>query len=279
MTLAGLVLIVACANLANLLLGRARARTREIATRLAIGAGRMRLVRQLLTESVAIALASGVVSLLFASAGVAFLGRVQVPSDLPLVISIKIDQRVLWFSVAVSLLSAVLFGLVPAWQAGRADLMVGLKASDADSGRRRRLWGGNALVVAQVALSLVLMVVATMLYRALHSKVVSGPGFCTDHLVMMSFDPELPRYKDQQMQEFYGQLTDRSRSLPGIRSVALTEVIPTAPTQHQQDIVPEGNVLPKDRAGLTVFADIVDDGFFNTMAVPILRGPRLQRKR
>jgi hypothetical protein len=89
---------------------------------------------------------------------------------------------------------------------------------------------------------------------------------------MMSFDPELARYKDQQMQEFYEQLTDRSRSLPGIRSVALTEVIPTAPTQHQQDIVPEGNLLPKDRANLSVFADIVDGGFFNTMAVPILRG-------
>jgi predicted permease len=272
MTLAGLVLIVACANLANLLLCRARARTREIATRLAIGAGRMRLVRQLLTESVAIALAGGVFSLLFASAGVAFLGRVQIPSDLPLAISIKIDQRVLWFSLALSLLSVVLFGLVPAWQAGRANLMAGLKASDADSGRRRRLWGRNTLVVAQVALSLVLMVVATMLYRAFHSKMATGPGFRTDHLVMMSFDPELARYKDQQIQEFYEQLTDRSRSLPGIRSVALTEVIPTAPTQHQQDIVPEGNLPPKDRANLTVFADIVDGGFFNTMAVPILRG-------
>jgi len=115
------------------------ARTREIATRLAIGAGRMRLVRQLLTESVAIALAGGVFSLLFASSGVAFLGRVQIPSDLPLVVSIKIDQRVLWFSLAVSLLSVGLFGLVPAWQAGRANLMAGLKASDADSGRQRRL--------------------------------------------------------------------------------------------------------------------------------------------
>jgi len=118
----------------------------------------------------------------------------------------------------------------------------------------------------------VLRVAATVLYRACHSKMATGPGSRTDHLVMMSFDPELARYKDQQMQEFYEQLTDRSRSLPGIRSVALTEVIPTAPTQHQQDIVPEGNLLPKDRANLSVFADIVDGGFFNTMAVPILRG-------
>jgi predicted permease len=101
---------------------------------------------------------------------------------------------------------------------------------------------------------------------------VSGPGFRTDHLVMMSFDPELARYKDQQILQFYEQLTDRVRSLPGIRSATITEVIPMAPMQHQQNIVPEGYELPKDRASLTVFADIVGDGFFATMAVPILGG-------
>jgi predicted lysophospholipase L1 biosynthesis ABC-type transport system permease subunit len=113
MTLASLVLLVACANLANLLLGRARTRTREIATRLAIGAGRMRLVRQLLAESLTIALAGGAASLLFAKAGIAFLSRIHIPSDLPLVFSIKMDHRVLLFSLAISLLSAVLFGLWP----------------------------------------------------------------------------------------------------------------------------------------------------------------------
>jgi putative ABC transport system permease protein len=127
MTLAALVFLVACANLANLLMGRAHTHTREIATRLAIGAGRMRLVRQLLAESLAIALAGGAVSLLFAAAGTAFLGRFRVPSDLPLVISVKIDQRVLVFSLAVSLFSAGLFGLVPAVQAGRANLMAGVE--------------------------------------------------------------------------------------------------------------------------------------------------------
>jgi macrolide transport system ATP-binding/permease protein len=272
MALAALVLLVACANLANLLLGRARARTREIATRLAIGAGRLRLIRQLLAESLAIALAGGVASLLFATAGTAFLARIQIPTDLPVVISIKVDERALLFSLAVSLLSAVLFGLVPAVQASRANLVVGLKASDAENGRRRSLWGRSALVISQVALSLVLMIVAAMLYRGLHSKLAIGPGFRTDHLIMMSFDPEVAHYKDPQTKQFYEQLIDRARSLPGIKSVALTEVIPMAPAQHQQNIVPEGDALPKDHANLTVFADIVGNGFFDTMAIPILDG-------
>ncbi len=272
MALASLVLLVACANLASLLLGRARARTREIATRLAIGAGRMRLVRQLLAESLIIALAGGAASLLFAAAGIAFLSRIQIPSDLPVVFAIKMDHRMLLFSLAVSLLSAVLFGLVPALQASRADLMVGLKSGDIDNSRKHRLWGRNGLVVAQVALSLVLMAVATMLYRGFHSKLVTGPGFRTDHLVMMSFDPELARYNEQQEQQFYQQLTDRTRSLPGIKSVALSEVIPMAPKQDQQEIVPVGYELPKDRPSVLVWSNIVDQGFFATMAVPILAG-------
>jgi predicted permease len=272
MTLAALVLLVSCANLANLLLCRARTRLCEIATRLAIGAGRTRLIRQLLAESLAIGLAGCAVSLLFALAGVTFLGRVKIPSDLPLVISIRIDQRALLFSVVVSLLSVIFFGLIPAVQASRADLVGGLKTGGADSGRRHRLWGRNTLVVVQVALSLVLMMVATMLYRGFQSKLIAGPGFRTDHLLMMSFDPELAHYKDPQMQQFYQQLTELARSLPGIRSVALTEVVPTAPTQHQQGIVPEGYALPRDRTSLTVWADIVDSGFFQTMGISILNG-------
>ena len=202
----------------------------------------------------------------------AFLSRIQIPSDLPVVFAIKMDHRMLLFSLALSLLSAVLFGLVPALQASRADLIVGLKAGDIDNSRKHRLWGRNALVVAQVALSLVLMAVAAMLYRGFHSKLVTGPGFRTDHLVMMSFDPELARYSEQQEQQFYQQLTDRSRSLPGIKSVALSEVVPMAPIQSQQDIAPVGYELPKGRAGVPVFSDIVDHGFFATMAVPILAG-------
>jgi len=272
MAMAAVVLLVACANLANLQLSRARARTREIGIRLAIGAGRTRLVRQLMTESLVIALAGGAVSLVFAKGGAAFLGRLRIPTDLPLVIYIKLDQRALLFGLAASLLSAVLFGLAPALQASRTDLVSALKSADADNSGKQRLWGRKALVIAQVALSLLLMTVAAMLFRGFHSILAGGPGFRTDHLVMMSFDPRLVRYSDRQVQQFYKQLADRARSTPGIKSAALTRVIPMAPNQHMESIVPEGYEFPKGHTTASVFANIVDNGYFDTMAVPILRG-------
>jgi|HubBroStandDraft_1064217.scaffolds.fasta_scaffold01030_14 predicted permease len=272
MTLAGLVLLVACANVANLLLSRARVRTREIAIRLAIGAGRMRLIRQLLAESLAIALAGGLASLLFAYAGTAFMDRIRIPSDIPIVFSVKLDQRALWFSLAVSLASTVLFGLVPALQASRTNLLPVLKATDADSARKQRLWGRSTLVVAQVALSLVLMVVAAMLFRGFRADLMGGPGFRTDHLAMMSFDPTLVHYNDAQAQQFYKDLRQRALATPGVKSAALTMVTPMAPNQHQVNVAPEGYQLPKDRNSVQVFADAIDDRYFDTMAIPIVRG-------
>jgi putative ABC transport system permease protein len=179
---------------------------------------------------------------------------------------------VLLFSLAVSLLSAVLFGLAPALQAGRASLVRGLKSGDVESSRKQRLWGRNTLVVAQVALSLVLMVVATMLFRGFQSKVAGGPGFRTDHLVMMSFDPGLARYSDRQSTQFYRQLVDHAKTLPGAKSVALTQIVPMGTSRRPLGIVPVGYELPKDRTSVSVFSDVVNEGFFETMAVPILSG-------
>jgi predicted permease len=272
MILAGLVLLVACINVANLLLSRARARTREIAIRMAIGAGRMRLIRQLLAESLTIALAGGLASLVFAYAGAAFLGRIRIPSDMPIVFAVKVDHRVLWFSLAVSLASTLLFGLVPALQASRTGLAPVLKAADADSARKQRLWGRSALVVAQVALSLVLTIVAAMLFRGFRADLMGGPGFRTDHLAIMSFDPALVRYSDAQTQQFYKALRERALATPGVKSAAITLVVPMAPNQHWENLAPEGYQLPKDRDNVTVLADAVDEGYFDTMAIPIARG-------
>jgi predicted permease len=272
MLLAGLVLLVACANVANLLLSRARARTREIAIRLAIGAGRMRLIRQLLAESLAIALAGGLVSLLFAYAGAAFLNRIQIPSDMPIVFAVRVDHRVLWFSLAVSLASTVLFGLVPALQASRTGLAPVLKAADADSSRKQRLWGRSTLVVAQVALSLVLTIVAAMLFRGFRADLMGGPGYRTDHLALMTFDPALARYSDTQTQQFYKALRERARATAGVKSAALTMVVPMAPNQHRENMVPEGYQLAKNQGSVQVLANTVDEGYFDTLAIPILRG-------
>src|SRR5262249_8558911 len=141
MTLSGLVLLVACANVANLLLSRARARAREMAVRLAIGAGRMRMIRQLLTEGLMSGVGAALVGAVVACGCRPFFNQIQIPTDLPIVISLQLDERVLWFSLAVSVASVLLFGLVPAIQTSRTDLVRSLKAADADMAGKPRIWG------------------------------------------------------------------------------------------------------------------------------------------
>jgi putative ABC transport system permease protein len=272
MAMAGVVLLVACANLASLQLSRARARTREIAIRLAIGAGRRRLLRQMMTESLILALAGGAASLPFAQAGTAFLRQFRIPSDLPFVLDIRLNERVLLFSLAITVLTAVLFGLAPAVQASATNLVPSLKSGDAEISGRQRLWGRKTLVIAQVSLSLVLMVMATVLFRAFHFLNVQGPGFRTDNLLMMSFNPRLVRYSDEQTQLFYKQLVERVRSAPGVKSAALTQVVPLSPEQNSENVVPEGYELPKGRDAVTVLLSFVDSSYFDTIGLPILRG-------
>lgn len=273
MTMSMLVLLVACANVANLLLSRARARSREMAIRLAIGAGRARLMRQLLTESLMIALAGGLLGVAVGYVGVIFFGRIEVPSDLPIVIAAHLDQRMLLFSLAASLASVLFFGLVPAIQTSRADLVPALKAADADSSGKSRLWGRNLLVVGQVAISLVLLVVTSMMYRSFTRELGSGPGFRHDHIVMMGFDPSLVRLTETQTQQFYKQLVDRAGSLPGVTSAALTSVIPMMPGQQDGDnILPEGFQPPKDKQDFPLLKDTVDEHFFDTLGIAIVRG-------
>ena len=210
-TLAMLVLLVACANVANLLLSKSRARSREMSVRVAIGAGRTRLVRQLLTESLLVGLAGGVLGMVVAYGGILFFQQIRIPSDLPFVLDVQLDKRALLAGLAASLASVLLFGLAPAWQISRTDLVSGLKAADADTAGRPRIWGRNLLVMGQIALALVLLVVSSMMYRAFSSQFTGGSGFRTDHIMMMSFDPTLVRYTDAQTRQFYRQLKDRAR--------------------------------------------------------------------
>ncbi len=272
MTLALSVLLVACANVAGLLLSRARARSREIAVRLAIGAGRGRLVEQLLLESLLIALLGGAAGIAIAYGGVQLFNQIQVPSDLPVVLSARLDDRVLFFTLAVSLVSTVLFGLTPAIRSTRSDLVPALKAADADMAGGRRLWGRNALVVSQIAISLILLTVATILFRGFAETVTEGPGFRTDHLLMMTFDPSLVRYSEAQTKQFYKQLLERARSVPGVKSAAWTASIPMAPDQDTQNVAPEGHQFPPGQQTAGVFADTVGDRYFETIGTPIMRG-------
>jgi putative ABC transport system permease protein len=270
--LAMAVLIVACANVAGLLTSRAPVRAREIALRLAIGAGRPRLIRQLLTESLLIAIAGGLLGLLVGYAGVVFFRQIKIPSDLPLKMNIDLDQRALLFSLAVALASALLFGLAPAIQTTRTDLANALKSATAVAPGRRRLWGRNLLVSGQVAISLVLLTVSTFLFRGFREELRQNPGFRTDHLLTMSFDPTLVHYNESQTQHFFRDLVARARAVPGVKSAALTSFIPFNPEVSGVAIVPERYQFPQGKDSVEVFSATVGDNYFDTAGIHIVRG-------
>ncbi|HUA19849.1 MAG TPA: ABC transporter permease [Bryobacteraceae bacterium] len=265
------VLLVACANVTGLLLSRARARSREIAVRLAIGAGRGALIRQLFLENVLLALAGGGLGIAVAYAGAAFFNSIPIPTDVPLDFHVSVDQRMLFFTVAASLLSTFVFGLTPALKTTRVDLVSSLKAADADSAGRRRLWGRNLIVSGQVALSLVLLIVSAVLLEGFRGELQQGPGFRIRRLYLTSLDTQPIHYSQDQSQRFFKDLLEKTRRAPGVQSAALISGIPLLGAQGN-GIVPEGYVLPRGEQALTVFDYFVSDGFFDTTGIAILRG-------
>ncbi|HEY1185055.1 MAG TPA: ABC transporter permease [Bryobacteraceae bacterium] len=265
------VLLVACANVAGLLLSRARARSREIAVRLAIGAGRGALIRQLLLENLFVAIAGGVGGLAVTDAFAQFWRSYRLPSDLPIVLDIGTDHRVLLFALVVSVLSTLLFGLAPAFRVTRPDLVRTLKAADADSGGKHRLWGRNLIVAGQVALSLVLLAVSAALVQGFRGELMQGAGFRTDRLFLTSFDTQLARYSEDRTQRFYDDLLRRTRSAPGVRSAALVSAVPMGGWEPM-DIFVDGFELPPDNNPLPRLGAYVSDGYFGTMGIPILAG-------
>ncbi|HTS47264.1 MAG TPA: ABC transporter permease [Bryobacteraceae bacterium] len=270
--LSGLVLLIACANIANLLLARSRARSREIAIRLAIGAGRARLVRQLLIESLVLASLGALLGLGFAYIGIRFLRGIPIPTDLPVVLAFQLDHRVMLFSFFVAIASALAFGLAPAWQAGKTDLVSTLKSAGLTQSARSRTVGRNALVVAQVAFSLVLLVAASMILDGFRKSLVMNPGFRTDHVMLMDLDTSFARYSDEKSRELYRNVLERVRALPGVTSTALAQSIPFTFAQSNFALIPEGYQLPKGQETVTVFGDSVDESYFSTMQISILRG-------
>jgi putative ABC transport system permease protein len=278
-TLALAVLFVACANVAGLLTSRAPVRAREMALRLAIGAGRGRLVRQLITESLLIAIAGGVMGLGVGYAGMLLFRQIELPTDLPILVTFRMDRRALLFSLAVSVASVVIFGLVPAIQATRADLTAVMKASDTIAPGRRRRWGRAVLVGGQVAVSVVLLVVAMFMYRGFKQQLAGGPGYRTDHLLMMSFDPTLLRYTDAQSEQFFQQVAERARTVPGVRNISMTTAIPMSnDSLGFVTIAPEGYQFPAGKDNVTVLSTMTDEHYFSTMGIAILDGRNFQRQ-
>jgi predicted permease len=277
-TLALAVLLVACTNVAGLLLSRARARTREIAVRLAIGAGRFRLIRLLLTESLILAFLGGLGGIAVGYGVVAWFQSQQniiFMTDLPLAIPFRMDTRVLLANLALSALSALACGLVPALQSTRTDLVNGLKSADLDVPGRKRLWGRNLLVVAQVSTSLMLLTASFLMVRGFQHSLLDGTGFAKEHLLMVSFDPRLVQYNAAQTKQFYKLLAERVREAPGVQSEALTQNVPLGMDDFDLDgvaFVPDGFQMPRDRENFNSAMDTVDEGYFETMGIPILRG-------
>jgi predicted permease len=270
------VLLVASTNVAGLLLSRARARTREIAVRLAIGAGRFRLIRLLLTESLILASLGGLAGIAIGYGVVEWFQSFQnviFMTDLPFSIPFRMDTRVLLASLALSALSALLCGLAPALQSTRLDLVNALKSADVDVPGRKRLWGRSVLVVAQVAASLMVLTASFLMVRGFQNTLREGTSFAKNHLLMVGFDPRLVQYNAAETQQFYKLLAERVREAPGVASEALTQNIPLGIDDFDGIVfVPEGLEMPRDRENFNSTMDTVDEGYFETMGIPILHG-------
>ena len=270
--LAAVVFVIACANVGNLMLGRALARSGEIAIRMAVGASRWRLVRQLLTESLLLSLLGGAVGLILAQVCGDAVLPFRIPGRIPIEITARLDLRVTLYALCTVAISAVLCGLVPALRATRSDIEPALRAGGRGLEPRRRFIGRNALVIAQVAGSLFLLVCASQLYRGISFLMDAPPGFRSDHLLMAGFNPTLARYNEAQSQAFYKRLSEKAGQLPGAESASLSEVVPLAASPDFQLVAPENYPLPKGRDADRVLADVVSDQYFSTMAIPLLQG-------
>ena len=272
----GLVLLIACANVANLLLGRGTARAKEIAIRMAIGASRAALVRQLLTESLLLAVAGGLAGIGVGYLGVSFLRAIPIPSDFPISLGIEMDMRLLVFSLVVSLATGVAFGLVPALRATRGDLASGIKAGDSGPARisslRGLVTGRNVLVIAQLALSVVLLVISADCIRGFQAAWRIDPGFRVDHTLFFSLDPNIQRYDEAKTRDFFQKLTDRLRESGGVDAVSMSSSIPFSTGQSRRKYLAEGAQPLASGDAPRAFSYKVDDHFFPMMETKIVRG-------
>jgi predicted permease len=266
-----LVLCIACANVANLLLAQASGRQREMAVRLALGATRGQLMRQLLTESVMLAIGGGVLGVVLSMWATRALSTFQTPAPVPLDLSLNVDWRVLLYTFAVSVGSGLLFGLAPAWAASRTILSSALKGEDMLARPGRRWTLRNVLVVAQIAMSLVLLCATGLFLRSLESAAGIDIGFRSQGLLMMSVDPREHGYTAERTVQLLGQLRGRVAALPGVRSAACTDVAPLSMGNRSDGFSVEGRSETLD-LNSTVDLYMATAGYFDTMGIPRIAG-------
>lgn len=273
----GIILLIACANVAGLLLSRAAARQKEMAIRLALGAGRGRILRQLLTESLVLAGLGGVFGILLSSWSVqALLSLISSSTSRPLGITADIDIRVLAFTLSASVVTGIIFGLAPALRSSKLDLTPALKEGSGSSTHashqgRRSFTLGNGLVVAQVALSVVVLVGAGLLVRTLANLKTIDPGFDSHNVMLFGIDPSIAGYKSSQIDDLYRNLAEQFGAIPGVTSVSYSESpllggswSSTSTTYRRPDLSEKTEILTDWLP--------VSPSFFKTMRIPLLQG-------
>ncbi|MGB7282097.1 MAG: ABC transporter permease [Candidatus Acidiferrum sp.] len=273
MAMAGLVLLVACFNIANVLLVRATVRQREMAIRAALGAGHGRLVRQYLTESLLLAFLGGGAGLLLGSWAAGVLGSLRLGTDLPVQFDFHPDSSVYLFALATVLLTGVIVGILPALRAARVNVITVLHEGGrgSSSGPRRQL-ARNTLVAAQVAGSMVLLIVAGLFIRSLEQAQKISLGFNPDHVLNLSVDVDQIGYKEPRGREFYRELNTRLRALPGVESVAQAFTTPLGYISSDDRVWIEDHPLEAGQQPPELMYDMVTPGYLNTLQVPLLRG-------
>jgi macrolide transport system ATP-binding/permease protein len=280
MVVVGIVLLIACANIANLMLARASKRRREVAIRLALGASRGRLVRQLLTESLLLSTLGGAAGLLVAYWTFSALVGARLPLPIPIDDSLTVDPYVLLFTAALSLLTGIVFGLAPALQASKPDVVGVLKDEIAPGvavarGFSAYLAPRQVLVVAQVALSLIALIAAGLFLRTLRHQQSTDPGFQTRGVLVMTFNLAREGYTPQRGQIFYDQVLDRVQALPGVRRAAIAQSPPFA-GGLARSVYPEGaDTTTRNRVLVQVNA--VSVGYVDAIGIPIVRGREFTR--
>jgi len=270
MAVVGLLLLIACVNVANLFLARAQDRKKEMGVRLSLGASRGRIVTQLLTESLLFSVVAGAAGLFLALVAVKAASRITLPIDIPHSFDLAINTPVLLFSMGVALLAGVLFGLAPALQASRPDLVTALKGEISAEGVRGSRTS-RFLVMGQMALSFVLLICAGLFIRNLEASTEVDKGFNPDHVLLAAMDPSLQGYGRERTDQFYRDLLDRVRAYPGVTAAALGEQVPLGFSSSDTSVEIPGYVpTPEER--MSIRYNRVGPGYFDAMGIPLLQG-------
>lgn len=271
MVVVGVVLLIACANVANLLLARGASRQREIAIRLALGSGRARLIRQLLTESLLLSVCGAALGVLFAQWGTRLLiGLISTTGDRVLLDG-AIDARVLMFTAGVAILTGLLFGIAPAWRGTRVQPQTAMKPNSRGVIEGSKFGLGKVLVMAQVALSLLLVVGAGLMLSTFWKLTSVDPGFDRDHVLLVGLDLRNANFPQQRREATYQQMLERVRALPGVRSASVSNLTPVANSVWDSELLIEGYTA-KSQQDVIVNFNQVSAGFFETLGIGLVAG-------